>query len=650
MQQLRSAMRTPFSPAAHPARFAALFAGSLIASLFFNGTVIEYFAVSLALLCLLTIAVLWRAYGEVLQLPRTALALLLTLFWGWLALGLLWSRVPYVSMVNFWWVGSFTFVFWLATLTPQAERCWRWSSRAVFLVGLFLAAMALYQLLILGGDPRSTFLSRNSHAAMLILVAIPASGYFLLASPGKWRIAAGIALFVLFLAVAVTGSRGVLLSLLIAVGVVTAVAYRRVPTARLIGWFGLIVAAYFLANLLLEGWLGGRLSSVFDPTYAGHDRFLIWQRAWKMVLDEPWLGIGLGSYWLFWPPYRHPADSSAGFYVHNDYLQIWIEAGLPGLLLLLAVEVAVIVMFVRMLRDSRFAPAARVEAAGLVGGLAAIAFHSFFDFDLYIQPILIVIGLMLARLHFLYVANKPAPCLALQPARRVGRRAYYTISLLLALLPLLYFTALGISARLTVQAREDAVRGRWVEASRNLSRAWQLMPTSDLTLVTHADMLRQAILALPAEARAQRATLHREALALLADAEKVNPLRPQIFFVRGLLHQHNPDLTGPDWAERAADAYEAALRRDPLAFWAREPYARLLLAQGRGRDARRVLEGGLAYAYGGTAAVGYYRLAAEVRAQQGDRAGALELARKIAAIPGPAVHSTGAVSGRATAP
>ena len=30
---------------------------------------------------------------------------------------------------------------------------------------------------------------------------------------------------------------------------------------------------------------------------------------------------------------------SAGFFVHNDYLQMWIETGLPGLLLFLGVWV-----------------------------------------------------------------------------------------------------------------------------------------------------------------------------------------------------------------------------------------------------------------------------------------------------------------------
>lgn len=629
MQLWRPAMRAPFAPAAHPVRFAALFTGSLIASLFFNGTIIEYFAVSLALLCLLTLAVLWRSYGDAMHLSRGALTLALTLFWAWLALGLLWSRVPYVSMVNFWWVGSFAFVFWLATLTPEPERCWHWSSRAVLLLGVALACMALYQLLVLNSDPRSTFLSRNSHAAMLILIAIPASSHFLTASGGR-RMATGAALFLLFLATAVTGSRGVLLSLLLGAGLLAAVAYRHVERRRLAVWVAIILGAYLAANLLLQGWLAGRLSSVFDPTYAGHDRFLIWRQALKMALEAPWSGVGLGTYWLFWPPYRHPLDSSAGFYVHNDYLQIWIETGLPGLLLLLAVELAVLVIFIRFLRNTQATTAERVEMAGLFGGLLAIAFHTFFDFDLYIQPILMVIGLLLARMHFLYTRHASITSLDLRPSRRVGRRAWLTITLLLLLFPVLYFAALGTSAYLTMHGRKLAAQGRWVDASITLSRAWRLMPTSDLTLVTHADLLRYAIQALP-PAAPHRTTLFNEALALLRDAERVNPVRSQIFYIRGLLYQQNPALAGPRWFELAADSYRRVLRIDPRSFWARMAYAQLLLGQKRLAEAREVLEGGIHYWYYPEPNVfGYYALTAELRHRSGDLGGARALRKKLA--------------------
>jgi O-antigen ligase len=608
-----------------------LLVGALIFSLYFNGTHIEYFAASLQLLTLLGLAVLWRGYRDGFRVPRSALSAGLVLFWAWLAVGLLWSRVPYVSMVNFWWVGSFSLVFWLVVLAPEAERYSVVVSRLFFAIGLGLAVAGLYQLLVLGGDPRSTFLSRNSHAALLILIAIPASAHFLLIQPGRWRTALAGLLFVFFLGIAVTGSRGVLLSLLLAVAVVTITAYRRIPSRRLFYWLTIILCAYLLANLLLQGWLGGRLSSVLEPGTAGHDRFLIWRQAWKMITDQPWIGIGLGTYWLFWPPYRHPADTSAGFYVHNDYLQIWIETGLPGLLLLLVIELSVARILIRTLRNQTISVRKRIEIGGLVGGLAAIAFHSFFDFDLYIQPILIVIGLMLARLQLLdQDPTIESGYVTLRPANRIGSRGYYVVSLLALTLPLLYFTALGFSAYLTAHARQLAGKSHWVEASKTLTRAWQLMPTSDLTLVTHADLLRQAIPSLPPTAATQRKVIYREAMAMLVDAKRVNPVRPQIGYLRAMLYQQNRDLAGPQWDELAMQGYRETLRIDPRFYWARISWAQLLLAQKRVTEAQQVLEGGIEYWYPPEpGALSYYRLTAQLRWQTGDRNGAVALEQKL---------------------
>jgi len=604
-----------------------LFCGAMVASLFFNGSAIEFFAISMGFLWLLALGILWQKYQEGFTVPRSALALMLTLFWSWLGLSLFWSPVPYVSAVNFWWIGSVVFVYWLATLTPKPAQCWSATAFMVFIIGMLLAGMALYQLTVLNSDPRSTFPSRNSHAALLLLIAMPASGYFLIIASNIWRPLLGLALFVLFLAIAVTGSRGVMLSLLLAVVAVAIVACRQISHRRLVAWLGMIILAYVVAYGILGGWLVGRLTTAFEPAYAGHDRLLIWSQAWKMLQDAPWFGIGLGTYWLFWPPYRDPRDSSAGFYVHNDYLQIWIEAGLPGLLLLLAIEIAVFAAFIRLLRASQTTTARRIEAAGLFGGLLAIGAHAFIDFDLYVQPILLVAGLLLARLQHLGAATAS---FALRPASRFGLPAWRAITLLLSLFPLLYFIALGLSAWLTLQGRELAGQARWIEANQALTRAWQLMPTSDLTLIVHADLLRQAGATLPSSAQSQRDDIYREALALLAKAETNNPARAQIPYLRGLIYQEYPAAAGPDGQRLAAESYRQALQIDPRAYWARMAYAQILVTQGHVAKASDVLEGGVDYEYSAEPNVmSYFYFAAALRSQTGNSTGAEALRRQV---------------------
>lgn len=621
---------------------ALLLVAAFVASLFFNGYRIEYFSLSLFLLLALLAFVLWRGYAGGWRVPLTATALALTAFWGWLALTLLWSDVPYVSSVNFWWVGSACFVFWLVTLGDEPERIWRWISVPVLATGVVLAVVALYQMIVLKESPRSTFLTHNSHAALLILMAVPAAAHYLRAparadATGEWRWQPRlleIVLFVFMLAVAITGSRGVALGMVAGIGLLVALAWRHVPRKRVFALLGIIVAAYIVADLLKGGLVMERLGSIVRPASAGYDRLLIWERAWAMLRDAPWWGIGLGTYWLYWPPYRHPEDTSAGFYVHNDYLQIWIETGLPGLLLLLCIYAAVATALVRLLRRAGVGTGVRIESAGLFGGLLSIAVHAFVDFDLYIHPIQLMLGAILARLHALYAAHTPVQMTTLQPARWLGRLPYRLIVLAVVLPLMLYAVALGVSAWLAERGRELGARQQWVEASATLTRAAQWMPVADLTLTLHADLLRRALPQLPPEAREERRTLYREAFGLLARAERANPLRPQIFFTRGLLMQHNPEFAGADWAARAQEAYAQALRRDPRAYWARTALAALLWQQGRPAQAREVLEAGANYFYPDRFVVEYYFFVARARRQAGDIAGAEAMAQKIERLTG----------------
>ena len=629
-------------PFVYPVLAALVFASVFTASLFFNGVRIEYFALSLFTLFLLLYVVLWRGYSRGLQIPKTPLAITLTLFWLWLAVTQLWSPAPYVSMVNFWWVGGAVLVFWLMTLVREPGHPFPGTYVAIWAIGVVLGLLSTYQQLSLGVHAQSTFLTRNSHAGLMCLLAIPASSYFLMAH-GTGRRAAwttrilGPVLFVLYFSLALTGSRGASLGLLMGLVLIVGLAYRRIPRLRLIIFLAIVLIAFVAANFLLKGEVVARLGTLANLGNADAGRFLIWERAWQMLMNAPWWGIGLGTYWLHWPPYRNSLDSSAGFYVHNDYLQIWIETGLPGLLLLLAIYVAVLITFIRLLRYRKMDPAVTLESAGLFGGLLAVAAHTFFDFDLYIHPIQLLIGLVLIRLHALYLAHVPAGVFVIQPAQRVGRRAYRVISFLVILLPLMYFAALGGSAMLTYKARDLMAQARWVDASETLSRAAQLMPTSDLIPTTHADLLRQAITQLPRDAP-ERTILFKEALVLLEDAEKQNPLRPQIFFIRGLLYNQNPDLAGGDWAARATRAYATALKRDPLAFWAREPYAGLLMWQGKLEQAKQILEEGADYQYLGTAAVNYLIFLARARRQAGEPERAAMLEKKIGEMVGRPVN------------
>jgi len=106
-------------PAVHVSSL--LFICALFPALLFKGTQIELFSITQIVLAIWLGWTLLHSYNPGFHIPKTAMALCLTLFCLWLALSLFWSQVPNISVINFWWVGSMVLVFWLYTLTPDRD-------------------------------------------------------------------------------------------------------------------------------------------------------------------------------------------------------------------------------------------------------------------------------------------------------------------------------------------------------------------------------------------------------------------------------------------------------------------------------------------------------------------------------------------------
>ncbi|MGD8495010.1 MAG: O-antigen ligase family protein [Gemmatimonadales bacterium] len=76
-------------------------------------------------------------------------------------------------------------------------------------------------------------------------------------------------------------------------------------------------------------------------------RVQLWRAAWKSISDRPFTGHGLGSSGLM-------SGTTENLYPHNLALQVWLDGGLPGLFICLAVLALPIVY---ALRQSRRRPA-----------------------------------------------------------------------------------------------------------------------------------------------------------------------------------------------------------------------------------------------------------------------------------------------------
>jgi tetratricopeptide (TPR) repeat protein len=132
---------------------------------------------------------------------------------------------------------------------------------------------------------------------------------------------------------------------------------------------------------------------------------------------------------------------------------------------------------------------------------------------------------------------------------------------------------------------------------------------------------------------AVRKTEFERAETLLSEAERRNPLRPEIFHMRGLLYLENRDLAGPNGMEKAAANFEKALKLNPLFYHARVAYASLLGKAGKEQEALKVLKDGLHYTYTLNADIlPYFKMSARVLERFADYENLKGLPEKIKSI------------------
>lgn len=614
--------------------------GAIAISLFFVGFNIEIFAAAMLLLLTALFAAAWSGYRSGWSVPLTPLAVTLSLYWVWLAITLLWSPVYFISAVTFWWLSCLPLGFWIYRLMPEREGIWGVVTVALAVIAMTLVVASVYQMFALNVPPQTVFLDVNIQAAFLNLIVFPAAGFFLGAFPAngqtaKRAIIPGAVFVLLTYGIMLTKGRGGITAFLSGIALLAFLGYRHVPRHALAALLALTAVAFVAANLSWGGGLVERLGTMSDLRSASPERLLIWQQSLALLEQSPFRGLGLGLYSLFWPPYRDPFDQSAGFFVHNDYLQIWIEAGLPGLLLFLGMLGAIAAMLVRIARHRDVPVGPRLEMYGLVAGVGAISLHSLVQYNFYVVPILIVFGLFLGRIQDLAQPYLGARLVSILPAGRFSPDGFRLIVLSLMLVPGLYLASVGVSAYLMSQGVASAQRGELEEADSALAVAHRLWPDSDAALIARADLHRTVLARLDVAHHDKRRILFENALRLLDRAEQRNPLRPTIYLVRAELFRQAPALVGKDWAGQVDALYRKVLQLNPRYYAARFNYARFLLDRGEAKAAREVLEDGLRYLHVVHPPLRpYLALAADLSEQAGDAARAAVLRQK-AGVTGP---------------
>ena len=152
---------------------------------------------------------------------------------------------------------------------------------------------------------------------------------------------------------------------------------------------GLAVALLLLSPALDAGSAAGNGAS----TGIGI-RLELARAALDLLASHPLTGTGPQTFHLLYPSLRTAAEqTTAGYFAHNDWLQIAHETGLPGALLLLAFVAWLLLTTGRRAVQAWSGDAHALIATGFgMAALGALA-HGLVNFTLYVAPLALLIGI-----------------------------------------------------------------------------------------------------------------------------------------------------------------------------------------------------------------------------------------------------------------
>ena len=584
--------------------FSVCFLISLLSALFYTGNNVWLFTSSYIFIVLNLAIVLRHSFYQSISISLNGIVIISTLLLTWFAISIFTSQIKYLSLYNFFWVGSLLIVFLLFSFNHNKEKIWNMIWPGVLIFITIWAIYGLIQYYYLRVPSNATFLNRNSLAALVSLAIIPCSGYFLLKENQRpWKSLnnkiLSVILIILFLTIFIITGRGASLSLFLGFATLLILLKKYINKTQFYSFITIIIIAFLISTIsryfmsdLPQGF-AERMMSLQQISEAGNPRFIIWKSLLPLFNEMPWYGLGLGSLWVFWPPFRSQNDTSAGYFAHNDYMQITLEAGYPGIILLASLFVFILINLVRTLKDNtNVLPLLhRVELVSLFSALITFSAHSFLTYNFYILPLLVIVGLYLGRFNQLTtqstLSTKTIPAL-----KNYFKPVMFIISLAgLILILSSYFISVALSSYFNNEAKQLMLQNKYQDSHTLFLKAQTFAPLMDNPFFSHADLLRRGSNKLLSINKIKQAHgLLTMAHNNLNHAEKLNPLRPQTHHIRGLIFERNQ-------LERAKIEYEKALKLDPRFLYSRIRLATLLHQQNQLKKAMEVLYNGVNYHY-----------------------------------------------------
>jgi O-antigen ligase len=475
------------------------------------------------------------------------------------------------------------------------------------MTGLFEAGLAVYQRSSNGsGRVTGTFFNPNFLAGYLAAISCVLFGLFCY---GKmWsRLRTGVqamvrsthavtlglvgAVGLMVSAIVLTGSRAGVVAFVIGITTVAGIRF---------GWRGMSSATGLLLCLfiLIPNPVHDRVRAEHLVNPEAYARWNIWQSSMSAIVDHP-LGAGLGLYQYVYPRYAVPLEGALTRYgrvaqtAHNEYLQVGVELGIAGLMVLLG-GIGMLACEARRVLHGHLSRRHRGVMVGVVGAIASILVHAALDSNLHEPAIAIIFVLCAGMLFAVKRMQRPDACRVrcLHLQSRASRWMWAGAGTLSAALlcwstlqPAMAWTAYENGSR-AARVRDHGAAIASYEAAITLEPGKSLYHSS--LAASYFTMFRQT----------GDVALVEATLSELHNARQLNPLDGRLWGLAGHVYQtlseHHSGLSRHDaagtrqpveWRTLARGAFEEAIVLEPFNALHYLELGRLHLKDGRRDDA-----------------------------------------------------------------
>ncbi|QQG36300.1 MAG: O-antigen ligase family protein [Micavibrio aeruginosavorus] len=534
------------------------------------------------------------------SLPLGMTAVSLLSFFSYLLISVLWSSIPYISA---YFILIFLLIpfIWLAVVgsaRPLRVLCGLLSGGCLVMIAVM--GWALYQYIFLFGGENGVrvkhpFLDPNNLAVFLNMALLPLVAFTFWVRDKRQIAALGLLSLLFFVALLATNSRTALVSAGAGFVVLLPFLIRQTRHPGLVALLlvATIACVVLLANLLMEGALFAYMQAIlnFETSVSMQDRLALWLSSLNIFKDYLWTGTGLATFFYYYPQYRQPTDNSDGYFAHMDPLQIGLETGIVGYLLLYLFLTCVLMRTIGALR----APGQTLRDNLLVlapfTGLLTVCLHMHMTFCLYLPAITIPVGLLLS---WWYVATNHV----LKDHRVFMRSRIWAAVMTLPMLVLLGGSLWALQATAGIywngraQAAFDQNDQETVLRYQALQYRWS--PQSYYRPYEQAAQMSLVWLKLHRSASvAERKVILTQGLAAVDAAIKRQPRHGSLRNLKAMILYLGGEDALPGSRAQAIEILRGILRIDPMMIEARIGLSTMLREQGQFAMSVRVMEEGM---------------------------------------------------------